>query len=158
MRCSIVFYLFVFAVEFIFPMFAFSHGVEVYDITTEDRAVQTIYFRYSTGEPMSFSKIKIYPPSTADRNIESLISITDRNGLFSFVPDEEGVWRIDVEDGMGHAGSINITSNVLEKSIGVPSSRLPLAFTSVLGLSLILNIFAIWYFIAKRKKADGYAH
>jgi nickel transport protein len=145
-------------VEFIFPMFAFSHGVEVYDITTEDRAVQTIYFRYSTGEPMSFSKIKIYPPSTADRNIESLISITDRNGLFSFVPDEEGVWRIDVEDGMGHAGSINITSNVLEKSIGVPSSRLPLAFTSVLGLSLILNIFAIWYFIAKRKKADGYAH
>jgi nickel transport protein len=147
-------------VGLIFPAFVFGHGVEVYDVTAEGKPVHTVYFRYSTGEPMSFAKLKIYPPSTMSKNIESLISITDRNGLFSFVPDENGTWRIDIEDGMGHAGSINVVSNDGEKSTAniAHNRKLPPAITAVLGISLLLNIFTIWYFMLKKKKAAHNAH
>ncbi|GMO46126.1 MAG: hypothetical protein Ta2G_01180 [Termitinemataceae bacterium] len=143
------------------PVFVYAHGVEVDDVTAEGLTVHTVQFRYSTGEPMSFAKIKIYPPSTADKNVESLVSISDRNGIFSFVPDEEGTWRIDIEDGMGHSGSISVATNVSEKSstnVSAINKKLLRALTAILGLSLVLNFFTAWYFVMRNKKAAPNAH
>jgi nickel transport protein len=143
----------------LFPTAVFGHGVEVYDITGETgNQVQIVYFKYSTGEPMMYAKIKLYPPSQSDAEI--LQSISDRNGYFSFVPDEQGDWRIDAEDGMGHKGSITITVSRLEAGSGeaAPSGTVqpaPLVQRILLGLSLILNVFAVYGFIAHRRKSKG---
>jgi hypothetical protein len=115
---------------------------------------------------MSFAKVKIFPPSTAEKNAESLVSITDRKGLFSFIPDEEGEWRVSAEDGLGHQGSITVytglTAGALPAAPAVsPGSyrgRLPLPVGIILGLSLILNIFALWYIMGKGKKGGVHAH
>jgi nickel transport protein len=155
-----VFSLFLLVTGLLLPAALFGHGVEVYDVGGENRPVQTIYFRYSTGEPMSFAKIKIFPPSTAERNVESLVSITDRNGMFSFIPDEEGEWRADIEDGMGHKGNITVntgtpTSNV--EAVPVTSKgKLSLPVSIIFGLSLMINLFALWFFTgneAKRRRS-----
>jgi nickel transport protein len=151
-----VFSFFLLVIGFLLPAALFGHGVEVYDVTGEDRPAQTIYFRYSTGEPMSFAKIKIFPPSTMERNVESLVSITDRNGMFCFIPDEEGEWRVDIEDGMGHRGSITVNAGMpageaAAASIG-SGGKLPLPISIILGLSLLLNIFALWFFAGKGVK------
>ncbi|GHV73021.1 hypothetical protein AGMMS49940_03230 [Spirochaetia bacterium] len=130
--------------------------MEVYDVTGEDRPVQTISFRYSTGEPMAFAKVKTFPPSTAERNVESFVGISDRNGMFSFIPDEEGEWRVDIEDGMGHKGSITVKagSKTGEAEAAAPTSsgKLPLPVSVILGLSLMLNVFALWFFAGKGMK------
>jgi nickel transport protein len=138
-----------------FPALVFGHGVEVYDISAEDIRARMVYFKYSTSEPVSFAKIKLYPPSTRDKNIESLVSITDRNGYFSFIPDETGEWRIDMEDGMGHKGTINVTVSDenatadTETDKKTSSQRVPLAVAIVLGLSLLANIFTVWSLIIR---------
>jgi nickel transport protein len=155
-----VFLVFALAFGLVFPAYIFGHGVEVYDLSAEDRPVRTVYFKYSTGEPVSFAKIKIYPPSTRGKNVETLVSITDRNGIFCFIPDEAGEWRVDMEDGMGHKGTINVAAFAenaapdieAEKELG--PGRPPLALKIVLGLSLLANIFGGWLIAASgRRKA-----
>jgi nickel transport protein len=148
----------------VLPAQVFGHGVEVYDLSGEDRPVRTVYFKYSTGEPVSFARIKIFPPSTAGKNVEALVSITDRNGIFCFVPDEEGEWRVDMEDGMGHKGSITVgglsgadgTADSPPAPVKGAGGRPPLIFNILLGLSLLANIFGGWYLSGlKRRKAAG---
>lgn len=140
----------------------YAHGVEVYDVTGEPGGTAGIvYFKYSTGEPMMYAKVKLYPPSRPD--VESLQSITDRNGYFPFVADEEGEWRIDAEDGMGHKGTITVNMAgaapaALVESGGPP---VPRVLGIVLGPSLIVNIFSVWYMgavFARSRKGGGYAH
>jgi nickel transport protein len=142
-----------------------AHGVEVYDVTGEPgRNAGVVYFMYSTGEPMMYAKVKLYPPSRPD--VESLQSITDRNGIFSFIADEEGEWRIDAEDGMGHKGTITV--NAVSGAAAPETAALesggppvPLALGLITGLSLILNIFSGWHFGAvfvRSRKGGVYAH
>jgi nickel transport protein len=161
----------------VFPAGVFGHGVEVYDImrsdlmgsdhSAEGPPLCAVYFKYSTGEPISYARVKLYPPSALERNVESLVSITDRNGVFSFLPDEEGAWRVDMEDGMGHKGTITVNAAFRPDAAGEPAaaiktagSRPPLVFNIGLGLSLLLNIFGIWYVAGRRGKTAeaGNAH
>jgi nickel transport protein len=157
---NLVFLLLATALGMVFPSYIFGHGVEVYDVSAEDRPVRMVYFKYSTGEPVSFAKIKIFPPSTVEKNVESLVSITDRNGIFSFLPDEEGEWRVDMEDGMGHKGTITVNAAAVQEAAGETSAeavgRTPLIFNILLGLSLLANIFGVWYLLGqKRRKTAG---
>jgi nickel transport protein len=155
------------------PGTIYAHGVDVYDVT-KDSGAGIVRFMYSTGEPMMYAKVKLYPPSRPD--VESLQSITDRNGVFAFIPDEEGEWRIDAEDGMGHKGTISIGAGAPEAAgtgaesgggdsgsskSGGGKNGVPLALGIVTGLSLILNIFSGWHFgalLARSRKGGVYAH
>ncbi|MDR2633017.1 MAG: DUF4198 domain-containing protein [Treponema sp.] len=132
------------------PARLFAHGVEVYDLSGHtDKPVATVHFTYSTGEPMAFSKVQVYPPSNPAQGI--LESVTDRNGLFSFTPDEAGEWRVEAADGMGHQGSISLQGSVQEgQSLEQKADgKVPLPLRILVGLSLILNIFAAYSFVLK---------
>jgi nickel transport protein len=146
-----------------FPAAAFSHGVEVSE-ATGSVALRTARFMYSTGEPMLFAKVKVFAPSRPDAAAQE--SIADLNGYFSFVPFENGDWRLTAEDGMGHKGEIFIavdddgaeTAGAAASNEAPASARLPGLAAGVLGLSLILNIFALWYFAGLYKKGVIRAH
>jgi len=146
----------------------FAHGVEPSDATSEMSAgIKTVRFIYSTGDPMSYAKTRVYPPSSPDTEI--LQSLCDRNGYFSFVADEAGEWRVTVEDGMGHKGEITVMAGDASGAAGNGSSDaeqsdasaglkgLPLVLRCILGLSLILNVFAVWFIVVNRSKLRGAA-
>lgn len=188
MKMPLFFLFAILGAGIVFPGKMYAHGVEVYDLTGDsERAAGIACFKYSTGEPMMYAKVKLYPPSRPD--VESLQSVTDRNGVFCFIPDEAGEWRADAEDGMGHKGTVII--RVPESSPDAPpgsrtgaasgisqagsqtesasktgrggavSGGIPLPLGIVLGLSLILNIFSIWHFAALFLGSRGkavYAH
>jgi hypothetical protein len=147
------------------PAAAFAHGVEISDVTGQ-AGVKTVRFMYSTGESMLFASVKVYPPSTPDATVQE--TMTDRDGYFSFVPFENGEWRLTAEDGMGHKGEILITvadRTASETAGAVPavtgtslSGKLPVPIAIALGLSLILNVFAFWYFAGKKPKKPGAVH
>jgi nickel transport protein len=152
-----VFFLTVLAV-WIFPAALFGHGVEASCVSGETpMPVETVRFMYSTGEPMMYAKIHLYSPSRHDTEI--LQAIADPNGYFSFVPDEEGEWRITAEDGMGHKGEIAVATGSAGVSGDVPASggKLPLPLAAFLGVSLIFNVFLCWYCIGTKRRVS-YAH
>jgi hypothetical protein len=152
------------AAALLLPAAVFAHGVEIYDETGQ-AGVRTLRFMYSTGESMFFASVKVYPPSTPDATVQE--SMTDRDGYFSFVPFENGSWRLTVEDDMGHKGEIRLAvtgagsgddaGNAAASSAAkAGTGRAPLALRIILGLSLILNIFAVYNFILRRGlKAPG---
>jgi nickel transport protein len=58
-----------------------------------------VYARYDDGAPMDYADVEITTP--ADGTVFQT-GRTDRNGVFMFVPDQPGKWRIVIRDGMGH--------------------------------------------------------
>jgi nickel transport protein len=137
------------------PDAAFAHGVDISDVTGQ-AGVRTVRFGYTDGESMLFAAVKVYPPSTPDATVQE--SMTDRDGYFSFVPFESGDWRLTAEDGMGHRGEIVITvSDEAAATVQntTPSGKLPTLIATVLGLSLIFNMFAFWYLIGRKFKKPG---
>jgi uncharacterized GH25 family protein len=157
-------HLFVLAVlVLILPALVFAHGVEVFDETGKPD-VHTVRFGYTDGESMLFAKVKVFPPSSPDAAAQE--SIADRYGYFSFVPFENGEWRLTAEDGMGHRGEILITvaEGTASETAGPVragtsrSGKLPVPIAAVLGLSLILNMFGFWYLAGKKSKKPGAVH
>ncbi|MDR1352830.1 MAG: hypothetical protein LBK05_06060 [Treponema sp.] len=170
-------YLFVFAVVsllgLILPAAVFAHGVEVSGETGRPD-VRTVRFMYTDGESMLFAKVKVFAPSSPAAAAQE--SIADRYGYFSFIPFEDGGWRLTAEDGMGHKGEIFITvaggaaaetagegGAAGGTSGGTPGragngASLPLRL--VLGISLILNIFAFYSFVLAGflKRRGGHAY
>ncbi|MDR2630103.1 MAG: hypothetical protein LBC60_04190 [Spirochaetaceae bacterium] len=155
------------------PAAVFAHGVDISEVTGR-QDVYTIKFSYTDGTPMLVAKVKVFPPSSPDAPAQE--SIADRNGYFSFVNDESGEWRLTGEDGMGHKGEIVVAVAGAEAAGtgtgtagGVPDGaaaadsiggKASLALRIVLGLSLILNVFAVYHFLLAgfAKKGGGYAH
>jgi nickel transport protein len=151
------------AAALLLPATAFAHGVEIYDETGQ-AGVRTLRFMYSTGESMLFASVKVYSPSAPDATVQE--SMTDRDGYFSFVPFEDGLWRLTVEDGMGHKGEITLTVSGAGSGAGQGNAAVsgaapggtggvPLALRVMFGLSLILNIFAVYGFILGRRLGAG---
>jgi nickel transport protein len=134
----------------------YAHGVETEALSAPASVVR---FWYSTGEAMAYADVRVYAP--ASPGAETIAGWTDRNGFFSFVPDESGGWRVEAEDGMGHKGEITVYAEKNENDDAKQSAGGgPLWLRSILGVSLILNIFAVYRF-ALHKTAAGrsrYAH
>ncbi|MDR1575349.1 MAG: hypothetical protein LBS37_05020 [Treponema sp.] len=147
----------------ILPAAVFAHGVEISDVTGQ-QDVYTVKFSYTDGTPMLFAKVKVFPPSSPDAPAQE--SIADRNGYFSFVNDEPGEWRLAAEDGIGHRGEVMVTTAAVSgtEEAGEPAKKTggqaSLAMRVILGLSLILNVFAVYNFVLAgfSKKRSAYAH
>ncbi|MDR1976256.1 MAG: DUF4198 domain-containing protein [Campylobacteraceae bacterium] len=138
------------AIVFLLPTFAAAHGVEVSEV--HPSSLKTVRFTYSTNDPMAYAKIKVYPPSNS--KVEAIKSFTDRNGYFAFLPDEEGEWKIEAADGMGHRGEISVNAaaqNIVETS---NTAAAPVWLRFVLGLSLLFNTF-LFFTLFKRGKRQN---
>ncbi|MDR0762473.1 MAG: hypothetical protein LBF13_05445, partial [Campylobacteraceae bacterium] len=74
-------------------------------------------------------------------------------GFFAFVPDEDGEWRVEAQDGMGHRGEIVLDAfkTSLDTKNTQSTSSASAAFRIVLGLSLLLNIFALYGFVLRKR-------
>jgi nickel transport protein len=139
----------------LFPPELFAHGVEVYNITGgTPYSLCAASFISGTGEPMAFAEVFVYPPSSPDWEIQR--GKTDRNGVFCFLPDEEGSWRLEAEYGTDSKGAITIAAASLRNAAIVPdgtvASRVTLPYVLLLGLSLVVNLFVIVVFRHRMKR------
>ena len=123
---------------------AFGHGVTCRNI---DETAVAVLFAYSDGEPMSYAETKVFGPQSSP-DLEFQNGRTDARGIFGFIPDRPGNWRIEAGDGMGHKVSHEIvvkdTTAALQKpaipSTREPSSARPGVLQILLGLSVIANL------------------
>ncbi|QTA92552.1 hypothetical protein [Desulfonema magnum] len=146
-------------IRWLCPQPVAAHGTGC-RILSDNKAV-TAEFYYSDGEAMSYASILVFGPG--DDKTEYQNGRTDRSGRFGFYPDKNGTWRIEANDGMGHKAQAAVEvreekSAETEAEKNFPSSHAELGnkgtlstlLKSVLGLSLIFNIFFV-IFLWKRK-------
>lgn len=78
------------------PCSAEAHGTQGWLKETSGICVVA---QYDDGEPMSYAQVEIAAP---DGKPGFQSGRTDRNGMFMFLPDVDGKYRVTVGDGMGH--------------------------------------------------------
>ncbi len=131
---------------------ALAHGVT--GAMRIGNAVQA-EIRYDDGEPFSYSEVKVYGPGEGKTEYQN--GRTDAKGVFAFVPDRKGTWRLVATDGMSHGKelSIDITDAALmKKSDAWDSARRQKLFS---GLFLIWAVVATSLYVGARRRKKGEA-
>ena len=107
---------------------------------------------YDDGSPVSFADVRVFAPGQDAKPV--LTGVTDRNGCFVFRPDTAGVWRVSIDDGMGHGAPLSITSGTAAAAAAPAPTRMPKAQAVATGLSLIFGVFG-WGAWLRLRKARG---
>lgn len=105
---------------------------------------------YDTGEPMSYARVDISAPGA---KLPFQCGRTDRNGRFAFFPDTLGVWKVVVDDEVGHRLEINIPVNAAlrvgntTQGAQTPAPYLPKYASILIGICIIIGLFGsiLWY-------------
>ncbi len=131
----------------------------------EDERALAVYFHYSTGEPMSWVKVRVFGPG--DGKLEFVSARTDRNGRFAFLPDTPGHWRVEALDEQGHRAMAETEFAPMADKAKGPAAvgmagdgkdggdrqiALPVTWRAVLGVSLILNGFLAAMLMRRRNR------
>ena len=129
-------------VIFCFATSAFAHELSV---TTRVAGPSVILCAtYAGSDPVPFAKVQVYAPTALPAK-EFQAANTDRRGCFSFVPDGVGLWRVIVDDELGHRREVSVDITALAsqpvESQGNPS-RIERA---LLGISLLIGLTGFWY-------------
>ncbi len=104
---------------------------------------------YADLSPFSFAETKIFSPEK--KQIPFQTGLTDRNGVFIFVPDAIGIWKIVISDGMGHGVVKELTINDIKNFNKENFKPLSRWYKILIGLAVIFGITGIIsYFHAKK--------
>ncbi|NOY59836.1 MAG: DUF4198 domain-containing protein [Calditrichaeota bacterium] len=126
---------------------AMAHGV-VHEVSTDSSII--IKVEYEEGGAMSYADVFVYSPD--DEKVEYQNGRTDKNGVFAFVPDKPGVWKVKVDDGMGHGLVTKVTvKNGMAVNISHNSHSQKDNIIAALGI-IIGVIGFLFYWKAKNKK------
>ena len=129
---------------------AHGHGV-TYGLCDEHAMV--VRFDYAGGEPMSYVEAKVFGPESPP-DLEFQNGRTDARGVFAFVPDRPGPWRVEAWDNLGHKGSIEVlvehSSTGLNAGSQVETIKNDSAVIKILlALSVIANLAFVIAFIKR---------
>ena len=136
-------------VVFACPLLCLAHGVkhEVFDVGTGIKAT------YGDGTPMAYCEVAVFAPD--DDVSEYQTGITDRNGCFAFVPDADGLWRVRVDDGMGHLVTAEISLDSLQvasTNVRQGGDRLS---SVIVGISVIFGFFGLYALLRGSKQTTS---
>jgi nickel transport protein len=150
------------------PAPVLAHGTD-YRVIADNDPVVGIAFFYSDKVPMRYAEVLVYSPE--NDKIEFQNGRTDAEGRFAFFAETPGDWRVEVNDGMGHAvhATVAVTPReaetadsaevaAMQKKLSATEKKHALlgdASTGVkmfLGLSILMNLFFGMY-VWKRKSA-----
>lgn len=102
---------------------------------------------YTNGDPVD-AEVLVYSPSEPARIFQRLR--TDLRGRASFVPDSAGLWRVVVDDGLGHREEVELSID--EEGIATApgdagAGPLPARATAILALAL-----GAWWLLRRRER------
>ena len=140
---------------FVISTTVLAHGVHG---RTSFKEAAVVSIEYDDGEPVSYAAVKVYSPES---QIPFQTGRTDKNGRFIFSPDEEGEWKVVVNDEMGHQiifkPNIDVDLILIEhtsRTRAIEKQQTFSRFQSIVtGIALLLGSFGlITLFIDKFKK------
>lgn len=129
------------------PLLCLGHGVdhEVFEAGTG------IVARYSDQTPMAYCDVAVFAPGATDDQFQT--GSTDPNGCFAFVPDTSGVWRVTVDDGMGHLLTAELSVDSLKAASSGARHGGDRLSSAVVGISVIFGLFGLYALLRASKSA-----
>jgi nickel transport protein len=145
-----------------FGVNALAHSIR-FTVSQEPPSV-IVQAAFSRTSPLVNAKVEIFEPGN-----EKLYQTgrTDKQGRFAFLPDKNGLWKVSVDDGMGHYDliTINVSEAFFKQEEIVTASgpeqpesiyaEVPLVHKVIFGLALIFGLTGIIYGIKARKLAKA---
>jgi uncharacterized GH25 family protein len=111
---------------------AFGHGVETQTLTVGAIAVE---FRFTDGTTMALADAMAFAPGHPTE--PSVTGRTDEHGRFSFFPDQDGDWTVEVRDSDTHVARAVVAVN------GHKVAEARHAFPDwLVAVSLVFNVLA----------------
>lgn len=135
-----------------FPCLILAHGTQG-NINPDQGLL--IRAKYSTGEPMAYANIKIF--HNQDK-IPFQQGNLDKNGRFLFYPHQKGLWVAKINDGMGHA--LSLETEVKNPGQLRPETRsgtknnLSNFWKLLMGISIIFGLSGIFFWWKGLSKKD----
>lgn len=138
-----------------------EHGIEVDFVKRAPSVIATC--SYTGSGSVKNAEVLVYSPGEGDDEYQK--GGTDVNGVFAFVPDAPGQWKIVVDDGHGHRkeAAVTVTEEFFlsEETAQVPGedagtgkigfTDLPLWLRAIWGLTLIFGIACLLYLLKVKK-------
>jgi nickel transport protein len=122
-----------------------AHSLVVSPSVAEPAVV--VRCNYDGGIPAAYASALVYAPG--ETKIEYQHGRTDAGGVFSFVPNAPGVWRLIVDDEEGHRREAQIECGPSSRPAPPPARRS--VWQSLLtGLSLIAGLSGVLYGRSRR--------
>lgn len=106
--------------------------------------------KYDDGTPMSYCEAKVFSPQDGETEFQQ--GNTDKNGVYTFFPDIAGVWRLKVDDGMGHVLSKDIEIKEGMKLIKSDGGKFSRFHGVIIGVSIIFGLFGLSSFFLPWKR------
>lgn len=116
--------------------------------TTLDKGVG-VEVKYVDGTPMSFSSVKLFSPTDSQTPFQE--GNTDKNGRFIFYPDTKGLWKIEVNDGMGHGLLTDININEEFKAVAQHEHSGSVFEKLIMGICIIWGLTGVILFIKVKR-------
>jgi len=130
---------------------AFAHELDVVPSIAAPAVV--LRCTYAGRDPVSFAAVQVYAPASSQAEFQT--GRTDRHGVFSFVPDEPGSWRVVVDDEEGHRRDVSVTvpSNLAASGVAAPPQGPPVARweRAITGLALMAGATGVLYGFKARR-------
>lgn len=126
------------------PSHVLAHGVQ--HGVSEGATVVTA--TYDDGSPMAFCDVTVLAPESDEECYQE--GTSDRNGCFAFLPDTNGIWKVTVDDGLGHMVKARIEVGSIGRGkteTAAPPDRLGGA---VVGISTVFGVFGLYAMFAAR--------
>jgi len=127
-----------------FPALCLAHGAR----HTVFKGGTGVEATYDDGSPMAFCDVSVFSPG--DPVSEYQTGITDPRGRLAFVPDTNGVWKVTVDDGMGHMAIAEVLVGL--EGIEPADSRAGMdrPTGAIVGVSMIFGLFGIYCLLRQR--------
>jgi hypothetical protein len=122
---------------------ASAHGVETRTLTSGAVAVE---FRFTDGTTMALADAMAFAPSHP--NEPSVTGRTDEHGRFSFFPDQDGDWTVEVRDGDTHVARAVVS--VSDHKVAETRHAFP---DWLVAVSLVFNVLAA-ALLGRRRTAE----
>jgi len=123
---------------------AFGHGIATQTLTTGAVAVE---FRFTDGTTMALADAMAFPPGHPTE--PSATGRTDEHGRFSFFPDRDGDWTVEVRDGDAHVARAIVTVSAHK------AAETRHAFPDwLVAISLVFNVLAA-ALLGRRRSAEA---
>jgi nickel transport protein len=108
--------------------FIFCPNLFAHEVNYQVKGAQGICvsFFFAGGEPMNYAEVEVYAPN---EEIVFQKARTDKNGIFCFMPDKAGTWKIitkgETEHGM-HGAKVEIK---IKEDLSIEGFKKPLVAT-----------------------------
>ncbi len=129
----------------------FAHEV---NYQVREREGICVSFFFADKSPMNYAKIEVYAP---DERIPFQKARTDKNGIFCFMPDKKGIWRVVVKGETEHGLHGAEVEMKIKDRLEVEGFKKPLIashtrFFIAFGIvGWIIGITGVYLFLKSRK-------